>query len=332
MKILHSPIEIAGQMGILSRSLCKRGIESAAYNTFHSYLGYKDYVLNMDVYELEWMMLDVIRYFDLFHFHYGSSLLPDFEDLEIIHREGKSMVMHHWGNDVRTHALATANNRYAYTGDSPPEEQIHTSLLSISRYIRHAIVQDYEVYPYVKAYYQKVHVLPITMDVMQEEPSYPDINQSNPLVLHAPTNPLFKGTEAIETAIERLQKEGIQFRYQRIEKMSHGTAKQLYKNADIVVDQILCGSYGMLAVESMSLGKPVVGYIRDDLIPLFPMRPPIVSANPDNIYDVLKELILYPAMRVKKGKEGRKYAEKYHDSRHVVEHLIRIYKEIDKEG
>ena len=58
------------------------------------------------------------------------------------------MIMHHWGNDVRFHDLAKVNNPYAYTGDSPPNEVMHENLTKISKYIKHAIVQDYEVYDY----------------------------------------------------------------------------------------------------------------------------------------------------------------------------------------
>ncbi|WP_213411093.1 glycosyltransferase family protein [Xylanibacillus composti] len=332
MKVLHSPIEIAGQMGMLCQGLKAQGVEAIAYNTFHSYLGYREYVFNMDIFELEWMFRDIVRHFDLFHFHYAATLLDGYADLPLLYKAGKPIVMHHWGNDVRTHALATVNNRYAYTGDSPPEEVIDERLQVMTRYIRHAIVQDHEVLPYVERYYEKVHVLPITMDVRKMKPYYPEPHTSNPLIIHAPTNPLFKGTAYVEEAIDQLRQEGLLFRYRRIEKMSNKEALQLYREADIVVDQILCGSYGMLAVESMSLGKPVVGYIRADLVGRFPSPPPICSANPSQVKERLRELITNASLRQAKGREGRRFAETYHDIRPVVRKLRAIYEEILREG
>lgn len=331
MRVLQGPIEIAGQMGKLSKGLKGAGVESIAYNYFHTYLGYTDHVHNIDGYELELMVPDAVHRFDLFHFHYGYTMAPEFVDLPLLHSLGKPVVMHHWGNDVRTHALASLNNPWVFTEDSPPAEKVDESLRKLTQYIKYAIVQDYEVYPYVAPYYKKVFVLPIAFDVSSVTPSYPSTSQTNPLIIHAPTNPAFKGTAYIEDAIKKLQHEGFTFRYKRIEKMSNAEALSLYKEADIVVDQILCGSYGMFAVETMSLGKAVVGYIREDLVDKFPEVPPIVSANPTQIYQELKQLIQHPELRNKIGKQGRKYVENHHDLPVVTKQLLKIYKQVSQD-
>ena len=36
--------------------------------------------------------------------------------------------------------------------------------------------------------------------------------------------------------------------------------------ADVIVDQLRCGSHGVFAVEAMATGKPVLCYIRDELV------------------------------------------------------------------
>ncbi|QQE80318.1 glycosyltransferase family 4 protein [Alicyclobacillus sp. SO9] len=330
MRVFQGPTEIAGQMGIISKVLNKLGVHAAAYNTFHSYLGYRDGLYNVDRFELQWMMKNIISYFDLFHFHYADTLCENYCDLAEIHRVGKSVLMHHWGNDVRIHELAAQNNPYVYTGDSPPSDVVHKHLSELSQYITDAVVQDYEVYPYVAPYYKRVHVVPIALDVGAVTPRFPSLTASKPLVVHAPTNPLFKGTVHVEQAIERLYKEGVQFRYKRIEKMANKDAVRLYQEADIVVDQVLCGSYGLLAVESMSLGKPVIGYIREDLKEAFPEVPPIVSANPDSLFEVLRTVIQNPELRLVHGKKGREYALRYHSAETVVKQLLRIYQRLDE--
>ncbi|WP_274363650.1 glycosyltransferase [Paenibacillus thermotolerans] len=328
MRVMHCPIEIAGQMGILSKGLQRLGVTSEAFNTFHTYLNYREHVHNVDIFELEWILQDAIRYFDVFHFHYAATMTQDFSDLEQIRSLGKSMIMHHWGNDVRTHQLAAMKNPYVYTGDSPPSDYIHDRLTKLAQWIEHAIVQDYEVYPYVAPYYKKVHVLPIAFDVLSVAPQYPSVNEPNPLVIHAPTNPLFKGTSFIEEALEQLRDEGVSFRYQRIENLSNVEALKYYREADIVVDQILCGTYGLFAVEAMSMGKPVIGFIREDLKGLFPEEPPIISADPDHIYSVLKEVITEPKLRYEAGMKGRKYAEKHHHIDVVAQGLLEIYRKL----
>ncbi|GAA4707187.1 glycosyltransferase family protein [Brevibacillus fulvus] len=327
MKIFHGIIEIAGQMGILSGALKRKGHLSVGYNTFHSYLGYKDHLINTDWFEIQNIYKPLLNFFDVYHFHYGSTILDNFADLPILAGKGKKMVMHHWGNDVRFHDKARERNPYVFTGDSPPNEEIHQRLSEISKYIKEAIVQDYEVLPYVEPYYEKVHVVPIAVELARFQPVYPALEQTTPLILHAPTNPEFKGTASIEQTLVELKKQ-YPFRYRRIEQMSNEEALRLYAQADIIIDQIRCGSHGLLSVEAMALGKPVVAYIRDDLAAKFPPDLPIVNANPDTLYEQLKKLLEQPELRQQLGIQGRQYVEKYHASDVVVEQLLAIYENL----
>ncbi len=327
MKIFHGIVEIAGQMGILCGGLKKRGNIASAYNTFHSYLGYKEHLINTSVSELRNTAKHIINFYDLFHFHYATSMEEQFADLQKIREKGKKAIMHHWGNDVRFHDMARINNPYVYTGDSPPNEEIHRKLSIISKYISDAIVQDYEVLPYVEKYYKRVHILPLAIDLTRFKPSYPEKDKKKPLILHAPTNPDFKGTIYVEKAIEELRKTH-SFDYKRIEKMSNAEVLKLYKKADIILDQILCGSYGLLSVESMALGKPVVGFIRPDLVDKFPSSLPIVNGNPDNVKEKIKMLIESPKQRHHLGIMGRKYVERYHERDIVLNKLLAIYAQL----
>ena len=66
-----------------------------------------------------------------------------------------------------------------------------------------------------------------------------------------------------------------------------------YRDADIVVDQLLAGWYGGFAVEAMALGKPVIAYLREsDLhhVPAGDARGVAADpSHPTSIYDVLKD-------------------------------------------
>jgi glycosyltransferase involved in cell wall biosynthesis len=180
------------------------------------------------------------------------------------------------------------------------------------------------VYEHVAPYYEKVHVIPIAIDLSRFQPVYPDAAKSRLLVIHAPTNPEFKGTAYVEQAVRELQRD-IDFEYRRVEHMNHDQAVRLYQDADIIVDQVRCGSYGLLSVEAMALGKPVVAYIRDDLKALFPPGLPIYNANPDNLRERLRELLTNPALRLELGLKGRKYVENHHAKEVAVDRLEQIY-------
>lgn len=325
MKIFQGVIEIAGQIGIFCKGLKQRGHLAVGYNMFHTFLNYRSHLINKQLHELQVSFRHMLHFFDLFHYHHSVTLFPGVADLYFIRALRKKMIVHHWGNDVRFHDQARKNNPYVYTGDSPPNELIHRQLTLLGRMMKESIVQDHEVLAYVKPYFERVHVLPIAIDLSRFPYMGTNAPQSRiPLIVHAPTNPLFKGTEAIERALEAL-KPTYNFRYLRIEKMNHDTAARMYREADIIVDQVLCGSYGLLSVEAMALGKPVVTYIRDDLIDTFPAGLPIVNANPDTLARKLAWLLDNRDVWPHLAKAGRSYVERHHAMDAVVPKLLTIY-------
>lgn len=327
MRVVHAPTEIAGQMGILCRGLKSLNIEVNGYNWFHSYLGYRDHVVNTDAYELIRLIDPLVKYSDIFHFHNGNTMLIDHVDLPYIAGVGKKVLMHHWGNDVRSSKRSLSLNSYHMPLSYLTDKQIHDRLVFLSRYIKTAIVQDYELYPYVQDYYEDVRVIPLACDMTRFKPAYPSESVTAPVIIHAPTNRDFKGTEVVEKTIRQLQGKRA-FHYVTVERMSHQQALQTYLSADIVIDQILCGTYGMLSVEAMAMGKVAVAYVRDDVRNRLPEELPIVNAHQDNLYDVLDHLLVNPEQLRPIGQAGRRFVERHHAVEYVAQALVAIYEQL----
>ncbi|WP_274363657.1 glycosyltransferase [Paenibacillus thermotolerans] len=334
MKIVHAPLEIAGQVGIICDFLKKSGIHATGYNYFPNYLKYRK-VINTDTFELAKIFDMAVREYDIFHFHNSYTFLEDKRDIPMIVKAGKKIVMHHRGNDVRSRVRAAKGkgyvNPYVNANCSFPEETIDSNLRLFAKYVNAAIVQDYELHGYVADYYREqgkpVYVLPRLIDTKSIQPVYKtERSKEGPLVVHAPTQREFKGTEHVLKTIEKLQAEA-PFRFRLVEGLNHSEAIRLYQEADIVIDQILCGMYGNLSVEAMALGKPVVCYIRPDLLKHYPNLP-IVSANPDTLYETLRKLLKHRQLRVEIGQKGRLYVERNHSAEHVIGKLIDIYKKL----
>jgi hypothetical protein len=325
--VIHAPSEIAGQMGILCYGLRQKGIQVNGYNWFRSYIGYKQDIINTDAYELAKLIDPLVKFCDVFHFHNGNTFLPGNMDLPSIAGTGKKIVMHHWGSDVRTVEKVRQLNPYPLPPSYLTDEQIHTRLNLLSQAIQTAIVQDYEVYPYVKDYYKNVFVLPLACNTNSITPVYPDPNRKQLIIVHAPTNRAFKGSDYVERAIEQLMKKA-SFTYHLVERMSHQQALATYKSADIVIDQILCGSYGMVSVEAMAMGKVVVAFVRDDVRAKLPPDLPIIVATPDTLYGVLLHLFKNPELRHSIGRASRAFVEKYHSVDHVTNQLLSIYQQL----
>ncbi|QQE80316.1 glycosyltransferase [Alicyclobacillus sp. SO9] len=328
---MHTPIEIAGQMGILCQGLRSVGWRANGYNWFQTYLNYESPIVETDAYELQHVFDQVVHAADIIHFHNGDTMLADYKDLQIAKALNKKMVMHHWGNDVRDVERLNQRLKYPLPLGYHSTQQIQDKLQKLSAYIDTAIIQDNELYEFIKPYYKNVYILPLALNTSDLAPAYPDMTKQKPLLVHAPTNDEFKGTKYVEAAIAALQTRH-QFDYQRIEKMDHKTAMSWYSKADVVIDQLLCGTYGLLSVEAMAMGKPVVTYIREELKPTYPGQLPIVSASPDTLESTLEDLILHPKKRRILGQQGRHYVEKYHDVRVVTKQLIAIYKQVYADG
>ena len=92
------------------------------------------------------------------------------------------------------------------------------------------------------------------------EPAPPG-DRERPVVLHAPSSRTRKGTEHVIAACEQLDCE-----LEIVEGLDHREAFERYRDADVVVDQLNAGWYGVFAIEAMALGKPVVTFLHDEAV------------------------------------------------------------------
>ena len=96
--------------------------------------------------------------------------------------------------------------------------------------------------------------------------------------------------------------------------------RRLIAEADVIAEQFVSGWYGTLAVEAMSMQKPVLSYLRDDLRELYVLFSfaedcPVVSAAPEEVEGELRGLATDPARRAELGKRGREYVRSTTPSR-----------------
>lgn len=170
-----------------------------------------------------------------------------------------------------------------------------------------------------------------SVDLQKWLPVYPR-PESTPHIVHAPSHRGAKGSEWVLEAIDKLRAEGCDFRFTIVEGMPWQEAAEIYRQADLVVDQLLAGWYGGLAVECMALGKPVVAYLRQEDLHFLQreMREelPLILAQPDTIYEVLREWIQSPAERFEaQGKKGRRFVERWHDPLKIAADLSDSYRQ-----
>jgi hypothetical protein len=112
-----------------------------------------------------------------------------------------------------------------------------------------------------------------------------------------------------------------------LEQRAHSDVLEEILKADVAADQFLVGAYARFAIEAMTLCKPVLCYLRENLFQYNPIWHdcPIINSDPDNLKEKLKMLILMsPEERADIGKKGREYVEKYHSIQYVGERMDTI--------
>jgi glycosyltransferase involved in cell wall biosynthesis len=114
-----------------------------------------------------------------------------------------------------------------------------------------------------------------------------------------------------------------------VEGLHHSEAFERYREADIVVDQLNAGWYGLFAIECMALGKPVVSFLHEEAVrrteDALGERVPIVRATRDDLRARLEPLVASAAERRRIGDESRRYVERVHDLEHVADRLLALY-------
>ncbi|KQC06464.1 MAG: hypothetical protein APR54_07215 [Candidatus Cloacimonas sp. SDB] len=88
-------------------------------------------------------------------------------------------------------------------------------------------------------------------------------------ILHAPNHRFIKGTDFLEKIVNELKTEGYLIDLMILQNVNNSQIINAMKTVDLVADQFIIGWYAMFAIEAMACKKPVLCYLREDLIDLY---------------------------------------------------------------
>lgn len=333
--IFIGTMEIANHISQYTMTFRAMSLHVFSLDYHPNYLNYSnDLVLNVQLLDSNTQSvfyylnaIDIISEFDYFHFVFNMALMPDRRDLVLLKALNKRTFMHNLGSEIRIPSLARKHHPYWKVAEKDylshlNEPGIIQNLKFVSSYIDNVIVNDYEMLSYVKDYYKNVYMigLPISLD---KYPYTPSLNKKL-LIVHAPTNPAVKGSYYFLKAVEELQSE-FDFDFIKVQGYSHDEAKKIYRRADIILDELVIGTYGSLTMESLSMGKCVVTYISDAFPTPHESKIPVQIATIDNVKEKIRELILSDDLRQSLSINGRKYVETYCDVKKICKNLLDIY-------
>jgi len=336
MRVLHAPDDIAGQASTLVLAQKELGI-NADLLIFDKKYSKRYFDINLSLSEKNVMTRYIVLFsnfikcffrYDIFHFHFGGSLLPGNIDLPILKFFGKKIVMHYYGSDIRRSDIAI-NYVYfkinelqkIYSG----KEDISKSkkIQKIQKYANITIVDDYPLLMYSP----NSIVVHMAIDIAKFDFIGCENQNEKIKIVHAPSNREKKGTKYVLPVIDRLLEEKYNIDFILVENKTNDEVKEICKKADIIIDQLLLESHGVFLIENMAFGKPVLCRIDEKLMKYY-QDIPILRTDPDNIYENLKLLIENPDLRKELGEKGRKYVEENHDSKKIAKQVLEIYKSI----
>jgi glycosyltransferase involved in cell wall biosynthesis len=306
LRVVHCPVNFAGIGWTNVRALRRKGVD-ARLVVFNAHPAHPEADENLRLPQRPAWRRQALQFgalgrllprTDVFHFYFGLTLVPKRFQFPLLRAARKKSVFHFVGSDIR--------------GKSPDE-------LAYGRLADVQIVGSYDAARWIP----DAEVVPPGIDLSAIEPVPP--REDKPArVAHAALSRNRKGTDAIVAACEEL---GLALDV--IEHVRHDEVGARIAAADIVVDQLNSGWYGLFAIEAMAYGKPVLGYLHDEAAArtaeAYGVEVPIVRTTKETLARDLRPLVDSAEERRARGAEGRAYVERVHDADAMADRLIAIY-------
>lgn len=135
--------------------------------------------------------------------------------------------------------------------------------------------------------------------------------------------------------VDRLRAEGHQLELIEPEGIPNKEVRYLQSQADIFLEMLTFGWFGANAREAMMLGKPVICFLRPEWlesarkeIPDYIDELPIISATPQTVETVLRDLITNKEKRLEIGRRSRDFAVKWHSAEAGAHRFDQIYSQL----
>lgn len=322
--------------GILRRELAKWRLLIKAYFCFdviHYNFGSTIFELPLPITK-PWITLSKGNYKSAFRYFYQK--ICCFTEKKLL--KNKVIFVTTQGDDIRQHAFTKNHFEYSIANEVDTRTYYARRDCLKRKYIEHFHNIADKIYclnPDLLYYFpEKAEFLPYGhIQIKNWVASKERDEQFNtaPLIVHAPSHAGAKGTKYVLEAIKALKESNINFQFLLIQDVSQIEVKHLLEKADLLIDQLLAGWYGGIAVEAMSLGTSVVCYLRESDLKFLPKKMreelPIINANKDCLYDVLYNWISdFP--RINNRRANREYVENWHDNDQIAKKVISDYQKI----
>lgn len=370
MRVLHAPFTIAGHVTALSEAERRLGIDSKTLALYPDRFGFEaDVTFAKSAARSEFARPKLIKTIldnaDVVHFNFGTSAtaqksafqgrysvealakwlylntlgLIELSDLRFYRKAGIKIVVSFQGDDAR--CLTRAENPLLFDEAGYYSEKSNrvksNRLRKWETFADHIFILNPDLDDY---FHRQVSFLPYSikssLPALGQQPVVFDENR--PLrIVHAPSHDGVKGTRFVFAAIEKLNADGLFIDLKLVRNLSNTDLLKEIQNSDLLIDQLLIGWYGGVAVEAMNMGIPVVSFVDKSSCTVIPgsmkSNIPVLNSSPKDIEHTIADFY-------KSGVEARKaksdssmsFAAEWHDPLRVATSTVETYRAITNLG
>ncbi len=357
-KIFIGLTEIAGYYGNLKRGFQEIGIECIFINfDYHPYQYGGDDEPNILVIMYKWSRNQMIKCehkflkapffasalilkvfifiwaiykYNVFLFGFGSSFFNQNIDLRVLKFFNKKVIFTFFGSDGRPPYINGALLRYNPTLEyyKTLTRRIKSNIALVEKYADAIITQ-----PAISQFHKRKHGNFISIGHPFSSSIYENcvnINTTDEIVIiHAPSDPIGKGSALIRASINKLELKGYKINFIEITGKPHKDVIDVLQKCDFIVDQVFSDlPMPGFAIEAAWFGKPAViggyyvNYIRYDCPPKH--IPPSLYCHPDEITSAIERLIVDEEFRLELGKRAQEFVRTKFTPKQVAERYLQI--------
>lgn len=318
------PTDPAGTAGALASGLRELGVDAElAVWSAHPFGFPADRVLSRAgrvVYALR-----AVATRDVIQLEYARSWLPQELDVRLARVAGRVVIARFHGDDCRLYGVARELfPPRGTTGDPASDDAVSARVARLARMCDAAVVADLELATYVLPSFRRVYVLPLPVRPLAAKTSRAP-TPTRAIVVHAPSDPSFKGTSKIVAAVERAA-DRVDLDFRLLSGIPQREVAAALAGADVAIDQLDSVTPGVFAYEAMQAGLPVLCQLDRRALAPYQRDLPIIDVDEHSLERELVRVVHDAALRSELGRSGKEYVANVHAPARVAAAALQVYR------